>query len=137
MMRFFGALADRDTKGTPTLPLDVVTPVPCPQPGLLQMARRAANNSLRSPLAITDALMRATPGIYQALEKTLKSPKKDQHSVPETRFNATVSPQKMFDATVFKLDDLKAVRPAVPGCTINDVVLAICSGRCEFDSNNT
>jgi WS/DGAT/MGAT family acyltransferase len=34
----------------------------------------------------------------------------------------------MFDATVFQLDDLKQVRKSVPGSTINDVVLAICSG---------
>jgi WS/DGAT/MGAT family acyltransferase len=128
MMRFFGALADRDDKGTPALPLDAVPPVPSPQPNLLQMTRRAVGNSLRSPVAITDAFMRSAPGIYQGLEKALKSRREDKHSVPQTRFNASVSPQKMFDATVFALDDLKAVRPAVPGCTINDVVLAICSG---------
>jgi WS/DGAT/MGAT family acyltransferase len=128
MMRFFGALADKDTKGTPLLPLDVVPPKPSPQPSLLEMARRATSNNLRSPLGITDAVMRAAPGLYQAVENSLKSRKEEKHSVPETRFNRNISPHKMFDATVFPLADLKAVRPAVPGCTINDVVLAICSG---------
>ncbi|MGI9284858.1 MAG: wax ester/triacylglycerol synthase domain-containing protein, partial [Pseudomonadales bacterium] len=128
MIKFFGAMADRDNKGTPALSLDAVKPTPSPQPSLLDMARRAASSNLRSPLRITDALMRAAPGVYQAVQSALKTRKDDKHSIPETRFNGTVSPHKMFDATVFELDDLKAVRPAVPGCTINDVVLAICSG---------
>ena len=34
----------------------------------------------------------------------------------------------MFDATTFDLDDLKAIRKAVPGSTVNDVVLCICAG---------
>ena len=34
----------------------------------------------------------------------------------------------MFDATSVKLSDLKAIRKAVPGCTINDIVLSICGG---------
>ena len=34
----------------------------------------------------------------------------------------------MFGAKAFRLDDFKAIRTAVPGCTINDVVLAICGG---------
>jgi len=128
MMRFFGALADKDVKGTPALPLSAEHARPSPQPGLLEMARRAATNSLRSPIGISDAVMRAAPGVYQAVEQALTSRSEEKHTVPDTRFNAKVSPQKMFDATVFELDDLKAVRPAVPGCTINDVVLAICSG---------
>jgi WS/DGAT/MGAT family acyltransferase len=34
----------------------------------------------------------------------------------------------MFDATAFPLKDFKAVRKAVPDSTINDIVLAVCSG---------
>jgi diacylglycerol O-acyltransferase / wax synthase len=128
LMRFFGAMADRDNKGTPALALEFEEPKPSPQPGILTMARRASFNNLRSPIGISNAIMRAAPGVYQAVETALKSRNKEKLRVPTTRFNGTVSPHKMFDATVFKLDALKAVRPAVPGCTINDVVLSICSG---------
>ena len=128
LIRFFGSMGDKDNKGTPALPLDIAEPTPSPQPSLLDMARRATVNNLRSPIGISNAVMRAAPGVYKALEQALKSSKKEKHSVPATRFNTNVSPHKMFDATVFALDDLKSVRPAVPGCTINDVVLAICSG---------
>lgn len=34
----------------------------------------------------------------------------------------------MFDATIFQLQDFKTIRKGVDGCTINDVVLAVCSG---------
>jgi WS/DGAT/MGAT family acyltransferase len=128
MMRFFGALADKDASGTPAIPLSAEQPRRSPQPGPVEMAYRAVSNTLRSPIGISDAVMRAAPGIYRAAESAIKSRHEQKHTVPETRFNAPVSPQKVFDATVFKLDELKAVRPAVPGCTINDVVLAICSG---------
>ncbi len=128
MMRFFGAMADRDNKGTPALPLETMEPPPSPRPGPIDMARRAAFNGLSSPLGITNAVMRAAPGVYHALQERLKSSDQETHPVPKTRFNATISPHKMFDATVFALDDLKTARKAVPGCTINDVVLGICSG---------
>lgn len=128
MMKFFGALADIDNQGTPALPLEPAAPVPSPRPGVVDMARRAAFNNLRSPVGMADALLRSAPGVYHAMEKRLRGGRRERHKVPATRFNAPVAPNKMFDATVFPLDDLKAVRPAVPGCTINDVVLAICSG---------
>jgi diacylglycerol O-acyltransferase len=130
MMRFFGALTDRDNRGTPSLPLKTMEVSTSRQPTVLEMAGRAAVNNLRSPLRVGEALMRAAPGVFQATQNAFESRTDDdeKHAVPHTRFNVDVSPQKVFDATIFKLDDLKAVRPAVPGCTINDVVLAICSG---------
>ena len=44
----------------------------------------------------------------------------------------------MFGATAFRLDDFKAIRTAVPECTINDVVLAACGGalRRYLDEHN-
>lgn len=128
LTRFFGSMADIDNKGTPAVPLESAAPVHSPQPGPADMARRAALNTLRTPLGMAETLLRAAPGVYHALEKQFRGDRRERHSVPVTRFNAPVAPHKMFDATVFPLDDLKSVRPAVPGCTINDVVLAICSG---------
>jgi WS/DGAT/MGAT family acyltransferase len=128
MMRFFSAIMDCDSKGTPAVPLEAIEPSYSPRPSLRDMARRAAGNNLRSPVRIADAVMRATPGLYQAAQSAFSGEKRSKQGVPETRFNGDVSPHKMFDATEFLLEDLKAVRPLVSGCTINDVVLAICSG---------
>jgi diacylglycerol O-acyltransferase len=130
LIRFFSAMMDIDNKGTAAVDLSVIEPVSSPMPSLRDMARRAAVNNLRSPVRIADALMRATPGLYRAAKDSVASKEKGKgkSGVPKTRFNGFVSPHKMFDALEFSLADFKAVRPLVPGCTINDVVLAVCSG---------
>lgn len=125
---FFGAMADIDNKGTPAIPLNMAKLRRSPKPSLLDMAVRATWHTIRSPIGMTDAVMRSAPSIYRMAQNALRSQKKEKHRVPETRFNTHVSPQKMFDARAFPLADLKAVRKAVPGSTINDVVLAICGG---------
>lgn len=125
---FFGAMADIDNKGTPAVPLNMAKLRRSPQPSLLDMAVRATWHTVRSPIGMTDAVMRATPALYNLAQRALRSQKEEKHGVPDTRFNRIVSPQKMFDARSFPLADLKAVRVAVPGSTINDVVLAVCGG---------
>lgn len=125
---FFGALADIDNKGTPAVPLNMATLRRSPKPGLIDMALRATWHTIRSPIGMTDAVMRSLPSVYYMAQNALSSQKDDKRNVPITRFNSSVSPQKMFGAQAFRLDDLKAIRKAAPGSTINDVVLAICAG---------
>jgi len=125
---FFGAMADIDNKGTPAIPLNMAKFRRSPKPSLLDMAVRATWHSIRSPIGMTDAVMRSAPNIYRLAQNALRSQKKNRRPVPATRFNTRVAPQKMFDARVFELSDLKAIRQVVPGSTINDVVLAICGG---------
>ena len=128
IMDFFGALADIDNKGTPAVPLNKAKLTRSPQPSLLDMAVRATWHTIRSPIGLTDAIMRSVPSVYHAAQNALSSRTEDQHDIPHTRFNDKVSPRKMFGARAFALDDFKAVRAAVPGSTINDVVLAVCGG---------
>lgn len=47
---------------------------------------------------------------------------------PRTPLNSVVSTRRVFGGVEFELDDIKALRAKVPGSTVNDVVLAICSG---------
>ena len=128
IMDFFGALADIDNKGTPAVPLNMTKLRRSPEPGYLEMAVRAAWHSVRSPIGMTDAIMRSMPSVYRAAQEALTSRKEAGRVVPETRFNDDVAPQKMFGARAFQLQDLKTIRELVPGATINDVVLAICGG---------
>ena len=125
---FFSAMADIDNKGTPAVPLNMAKLSRAPEPSLLDMAVRATWHTVRSPISLIDGVMRAAPGLYRMAENALRAQRKERFHVPDTRFNCAASPHKMFDATAFPLDDLKAVRKAVPGSTINDVVLAVCSG---------
>jgi WS/DGAT/MGAT family acyltransferase len=128
IMDFFAAMADIDNKGTPAVPLDTARLRRSPMPGLLDMAVRAAWHTVRSPIGMTDAVMRSLPSVYHAAQNALSAQRESRNEVPHTRFNGSVSPHKMFGAKAFRLDDFKAIRKAVDGCTINDVILAVCGG---------
>jgi diacylglycerol O-acyltransferase len=128
IMDFFGALADIDNKGTPAVPLNMARLRRSPKPGIVEMAVRAAWHTVRSPIGLTDAVMRSVPSVYHVAQRLLSAQNKEKQDVPDTRFNHAVSPHKMFGARAFRLDDFKAMRQAVPGSTINDVVLAACGG---------
>jgi WS/DGAT/MGAT family acyltransferase len=120
---------DVDNKGTPAVPLNAFEATHSPKPGVVDMAGRAVWNAVRSPIGMTDAVMRSAPTLYRMAQQALTSQKKaTKHPVPDTRFNCRASPHKMFDATSIELNDLKAIRKAVPGSTINDIVLCICGG---------
>lgn len=128
LAEFFGAMADIDNKGTPAIPLNSAKLRRSPMPSLLDMGVRAAWHTIRSPVGMIDAVMRAAPSIYQLAQDAIRLPKEQKYRVPDTRFNGQVSPSKMFDAIRVPLSDLKAIRSLAPGSTINDVILAVCGG---------
>jgi diacylglycerol O-acyltransferase len=49
-------------------------------------------------------------------------------SAPRTSFNGTVTGHRSIAFTDISLDDIKAIKNAVPGATVNDVVLALSGG---------
>ncbi len=49
-------------------------------------------------------------------------------SAPQSRFNAPVSAKRSFAAVDLPLAQIKTIKNRVKGATVNDVVLAICSG---------
>jgi len=128
LAEFLGTLSDIDTEGTPAIPLNSAKLRRSPAPSLLDMGVRAAWHTVRSPIGMFDAVMRAAPNLYNLAQDVLFSSSEQAHPVPETRFNDQVSSSKSFDAVTVALKDLKNIRLAVPGSTINDVVLAICGG---------
>lgn len=128
LIRFFASLLDADRDGTPAVPLDAYEAEPAEMPGLLEMTGRAIWNAVRSPIGMTDAVMRSAPNLYRLAQNMLSSQRETRNPVPDTRFNCIVSPHKVFDASIFDLDKIKAIRQAIPGSTVNDVVLCICAG---------
>jgi len=48
--------------------------------------------------------------------------------IPQTLFNRGVGNESAWDSRSFELADIKAMRTAVPGATVNDVLLTICGG---------
>jgi WS/DGAT/MGAT family acyltransferase len=127
-MHFFSVLSDRDPKGTPVLDLESITADLGATPSTTKILSRAVISNVQSPVKLASTLLRFSPVIFDTIKKSLSSDEQPKTRVPETRFNQTVSPHKVFDAATFRLDDMKRIREQVKGATINDVVLAVCSG---------
>ena len=125
----FAALNDLDAKGTPALEPKVMDQGIGGPPSAFTVATRAFAANVTSPMRMMNAVVRLSPVLAGALQRSLTDFQSwTKAGIPETRFNAPISPYKMFDATTFTLKDLSAIRRLVEGATINDVVLAICSG---------
>jgi WS/DGAT/MGAT family acyltransferase len=77
----------------------------------VRVAGRVAPAMIRVPVGIRQGRLQAPPG-----------------SLPRTRFNAPVSPHRSIDAIRAPLDEVKRLRGAVPGSTVNDVALTVVGG---------
>jgi WS/DGAT/MGAT family acyltransferase len=121
----FVALGDSDANGTPALAIAPGSFELGKPPSPLEVLSRAAAANVTSPVRFANTLMKLAPGLIGAAQKNLaeRAP-----GVPQTRFNAPISQHKVFDATGFAIPDLSKIRKLVEGATLNDVVLAICSG---------
>lgn len=51
-----------------------------------------------------------------------------ENHLAATRFNAVVSPHRVFDTRRFQRDEFEAIRGLVAGATVDDAVLAVCAG---------
>ncbi|MCE9522307.1 MAG: wax ester/triacylglycerol synthase family O-acyltransferase [Alphaproteobacteria bacterium] len=124
----FVALNDSDAHGTPAVEPKEYGAEIGNTPSALEIAARAAFANATSPARLLNAAIRLSPALLTAAGKSFAERNRAPSGIPETRFNAPVSPHKMFDAVTLALKDLSAIRQLVEGSTINDVVIAICSG---------
>jgi WS/DGAT/MGAT family acyltransferase len=123
------ALCDKDARGTPAVRprTGAVELGVMPTPATIVSRALAAN--LASPGRMLNAVMKFSPAFLAAARKRLdEPPARSEGGVPVTRFNERVSPHRMFAAAEFQLAALGRIRGLVEGATINDIVLAICSG---------
>jgi diacylglycerol O-acyltransferase len=102
-------------------------PEPVPSPWEL-LGRAALNNAVkpaRLARSVVEALPHAVrlPGRIRSGDVKLPS-----LTVPATRFNAPVSPHRVFGGIDVALSAVKAIKSAVPKATVNDAVLTICGG---------
>ena len=97
-----------------------------PQP--FELMTRTAWNNFTQPFRFAEVMSRAMPDMRQTAQ-TVRAPENQQLGpVPRTRFNARVTPHRVFDAREYRLDELRAMRTGVEGATINDVVLTLVGG---------
>ncbi len=110
-----------------TPPIELWTPEPAPS-GWGLLARAGANN-LRRPIQAVRSAIPALPSPRGVLD-AIRHPSLPSllNPVPSTRFNGTVTAHRTMDARSYDLDDLKRIKNAVPGATVNDVALAVVGG---------
>jgi WS/DGAT/MGAT family acyltransferase len=117
---------------TPTA--DSWTPEPRPSAAVL-LRRAAVHNLVTGPLRTARAAAALIPAAPQ-LSRALRTRAGDgsvalpmaQPAVPRTRFQAEVSPQRVFDGRAFPLDRISRLRVLADGATLNDVIIAIVGG---------
>jgi WS/DGAT/MGAT family acyltransferase len=110
---------------------DPVPPAPWfPQrpPGWLPIVARGVVHTVTAPLRLAAPLSRAlrhdAPSVLAAAGDLLRRPK----DMPVTRFNAVVSPYRVFETRRFAIEEFRTLRTLAPGATLNDAVLAVCGG---------
>jgi diacylglycerol O-acyltransferase len=99
-----------------------------PPPPWQLLGRAAAANTMK-PMHFARVVGRHTPGYGRVLDamrrRQLEPPPVD---APRTRFNAKVSPHRVVEARRFDLADVRRMKAAVAGATVNDAVLAVIGG---------
>lgn len=104
-------------------PWDPETP-----PSSFELLTRAQVNNLLQPLRFLEVLTRSAQGFTRASQGLLRRELRTPGTVPRTRFNANITAHRVVDGRSFALGDIRQVKSAVPGATVNDAVLAIVGG---------
>lgn len=99
-------------------------------PGLGELLFRTHLNNLAQPFQWLQTVSNSVPGLAR-LGQTWSKREVSFENVkpaPRTRFNTKVGPHRAFEAALFDLADVRAVRTAVEGATVNDVMLTVVGG---------
>lgn len=134
------SIFDRDIGGQLLAALHDLTPdgtVAAPQhpltvdrvPSELELLSRAAINRVKIVSTYANITRKyALP----AIKKLFKSACKTQNCAfthsPHTRFNARLSPHRVFAGTSFSFEDIQKIRDQLPGTRFNDVLIAAVAG---------
>jgi diacylglycerol O-acyltransferase / wax synthase len=98
-------------------------------PGTMELLLRSQLNSIKQPFRLVSVARNTVPGFAKAYARVRSGElHRITDEVPRTRFNDSVSAHRVFDAVGFPLTEIKAIKNAVPGATVNDVAITICGG---------
>ncbi len=125
--KFLFSMMDLGPKGPPVIPPSGKRPAPVASPSMPEMLTRAAVNNVSSPVTLARKALGMAPSLAREAIRSRRQ-KDRQMTIPQTRFNRDVSPNRAFDAVSFPLEDFRNVARAFDDAKINDVVLAVCSG---------
>jgi len=125
-----------DKSAEPDAALQEQSWTPNPKPPVKNLVVNTLLNNVKHSFETGFDIINAVPAVGKMLLK--KARKRDMQSEetvvrPETRFNHDhVSPHRVFGGVEWSLDEIKAIKNAVRGATINDVLLALCGGALRY-----
>ncbi len=98
-------------------------------PSAWQVWSRAYVHNLSRPIKFAETVSTLVPAIIRA-RKLTANPQTDRRKTltAKTRFNARISSNRVTDALIMELADVKNIRKALGDVTINDIVVAIVGG---------
>ena len=99
-------------------------------PNFAELMTKSWLNNLANPVRQLDVAAKAMPGLARTIKGLISKDFKlhGEMIAPRTRFNAVISPNRVFEGRSVSLDDIKMIRKAVPGAKVNDVFLTIVGG---------
>lgn len=99
-------------------------------PNFAELLTKSWMNNLANPARQIDVAAKAMPGLARTIKGLISKDFKihGEMLAPRTRFNATLSPNRVVEGRSVPLADIKMIRQAVPGAKVNDVFLTIVGG---------
>lgn len=94
----------------------------------VELLWRSQLNNIKTPLRVFEVAKNTVPGFAKLIAGLASGKLKRVTDIPRTRFNTNVSAHRAFDAIEVDLNDIKRIKNAVVGVTVNDVALSICGG---------
>ncbi|HEY7775740.1 MAG TPA: wax ester/triacylglycerol synthase family O-acyltransferase, partial [Kineobactrum sp.] len=120
--------AIHDLTPVPPAPRQEAPPPMDRGPGNLEMLWRAYKANLRAPLQLAKLVTQGIPA-WRRVHAGVKTKKfRTLGEKERTRFNAAISPHRVFGAADFDLALVRQLKEAAPGATVNDVILSIVGG---------
>lgn len=116
---------DKDKKIPESKPFE-----PEPLPDELSLLLKSSQDFLKNPLKIPKLISETAYTFLKGNVKTqfsLKKPKKNSYSTPNTIFNNSVSPKRTWGTAILSFERINTLRK-IMNVSINDVILAICAG---------
>ena len=100
------------------------------EPPLTELLFRTWVNSIKQPVRFAETVVRTIPGMARLGREIAGGDVSIQGAkmAPKSIFNVKVSPHRVFDAAVFELAEVRAIKETLPSATVNDVILTIIGG---------
>ncbi len=103
---------------------------PEPTPNPVELLAKAQLNALTQPWRLGETILKTLPGVAE-LRRQVSAGQVSIDTAerpPKTRFNQPLSAHRVLDGIAITMDEIKEIRQAVPGATVNDVLLSVIGG---------